>query len=142
MLDNGVVLLNALDAAGRDAGAHEMLDHCNGHPMMAGEYHYHGVSPCLMPAKPSSSTLVGYAFDGYGIYVERNAAGKLPTNADLDACHGRTSKVLFNNKVVVMYHYDATVAYPYSVGCYHGTPIRDRPGWLNQPRATRRSSSP
>ena len=123
VMDDGVVLLNALDAEGRDAGAHELLDHCDGHPMMAGMYHYHAVSPCIMPSTPGSATLVGYALDGYGIYVELNARGNLPTDADLDACHGRTSEVLFDNKMVDMYHYDATLEYPYTVGCYHGTPI-------------------
>ncbi len=122
VMDDGVILLNALDALGRDAGAHEVLDHCDGHPMMAGMYHYHSVAPCIAPTTPSSATLVGYALDGYGIYVERNSAGNLPTDADLDACHGRTSKVLFDNKMVDMYHYDATLEYPYTVGCYHGTP--------------------
>jgi hypothetical protein len=127
VMDDGVVLLNALDAEGRDAAAHELLDKCDGHPMMAGMYHYHVVSSCIMPTTPSSSTLVGYALDGYGIYVERNAAGNLPTDADLDACHGRTSEVLFNNKMVDMYHYDATLEYPYTVGCYHGTPATSSP---------------
>jgi hypothetical protein len=122
VLDDGVVLLNALDAEGRDAGAHELLDSCDGHPMMAGMYHYHLVSPCIMPTAPNSATLVGYALDGYGIYVERNAEANLPTDDDLDACHGRTSEVLFNGQLVDMYHYDATLEYPYTVGCYHGTP--------------------
>jgi hypothetical protein len=125
--DDGVVLLNALDAEGRDAGAHELLDKCDGHPMMAGMYHYHLISPCIMPTEPDSATLVGYALDGYGIYVERNAEGNLPTDADLDACHGRTSEVLFNGKTVDMYHYDATLEYPYTVGCYHGTPAATPP---------------
>jgi hypothetical protein len=122
VLDDGVVLLNALDAEGRDAGAHEVLDKCDGHPMMAGMYHYHLVSPCISPTTANSSTLVGYALDGYGIYVERNAEGNLPTDSDLDACHGRTSEVLFNGQLVNMYHYDATLEYPYTVGCYVGTP--------------------
>jgi hypothetical protein len=114
-MDDGVVLLNALDAEGRDASAHELFDHCDGHPMMAGVYHYHAVSPCIMTSTPESATLVGYALDGYGIYVELNARGNLPTDADLDACHGRTSEVLFDNKMVDMYHYDATLEYPYTV---------------------------
>jgi hypothetical protein len=127
VVDDGVILLNALDAEGRDAAAHELLDSCDGHPMMAGMYHYHVVSPCIMPTTPDSATLVGYALDGYGIYVERNAAGNLPTDADLDACHGRTSEVLFNGKMVDMYHYDATPEYPYTLGCYHGTPAVTAP---------------
>jgi len=122
VMDDGVVLLNALDAEGRDAAAHEILDQCDGHPMEAGMYHYHLVSPCIAPTTPDSSTLVGYALDGFGVYVERNAEGNLPTDDDLDACHGRTSEVLFNGKLVDMYHYDATLEYPYTVGCYEGTP--------------------
>jgi hypothetical protein len=70
-----------------------------------------------------SSALVGYAADGYGIYVERGANGQLLTNTDLDACHGRTSEVQWDGTQQMMYHYDATVDYPYTLGCFHGTAI-------------------
>ncbi len=122
VLNDGVLLYNGLDDAGRDAVAHETQDECNGHPDGQERYHYHDVPVCLRDAAKGSSTLVGYAIDGYGIYVERDAQGNLPTNADLDACHGRTSAVEWDGKVTTMYHYDATLEYPYSVGCYHGTP--------------------
>ncbi len=39
---DGVAIYNALDAAGRDAVAHEVQDLCSGHPQGRGEYHYHG----------------------------------------------------------------------------------------------------
>jgi hypothetical protein len=120
------VLYDALDAAGRDAGAHETQDLCDGHPDGHEEYHYHSVASCIRDTATGSSTLVGYAFDGYGIYVERDAAGNLPTNADLDACHGRVSEVTWNGQTVSMYHYDATLEYPYTLGCYHGTPAAGR----------------
>lgn len=123
---NGVVLFNALDAQGRDAGAHEIQDRCAGHPNGQDMYHYHSFSPCLETSANSeagSSTLIGYALDGYGIYLERDAAGNLPTDADLDACHGRTSTVMWDGKQVRMYHYDVTLEYPYFVGCFHGTPV-------------------
>jgi len=61
--------------------------------------------------------------DGYGIYAERDPRGDLLTNASLDACHGRTSTVTWNGKKKKLYHYDATLEYPYTVGCFHGTPI-------------------
>jgi len=126
---DGVVIFDALDAAGRDAGAHEIQDSCDGHPQAAGIYHYHTVSPCLpgVSSGPGSSTLVGYALDGYGIYAERDAHGNLPTDADLDACHGRTSSVTWDGRRVVMYHYDMTTEYPYTLGCYHGTPVATGP---------------
>ncbi len=123
ILDDGVYLFNALDGEGRDAGAHEVLDACQEHPQMAGILHHHAIPSCILDAATGRSTLVGYAADGYGIYVERNAKGQLLTNTDLDACHGRVSKVLWNGKEQRIYHYDATLEYPYTIGCYHGTPI-------------------
>ncbi len=87
----GVALYNALDDAGRDAAAHEVQDSCNGHPQGKGQYHYHSSSPCLPGA--DANTIVGWALDGYPILGMRDAAGKLLTNADLDACHGRAEQV-------------------------------------------------
>jgi hypothetical protein len=111
---NGVELYNALDALKRDAVAHEEQDACGGHPGPNGGYHYHAIGPCFHVS--GASTLVGYALDGFGIYYERGV-----TNADLDACHGRTSTVLWNGKRTRIYHYDATAAYPYTIGCFRGT---------------------
>jgi hypothetical protein len=125
ILNDGVVLFDALDGEGRDAAAHEILDSCQGHPMSSGEYHHHDVPSCILDkyTQPSTSTLVGYALDGYGIYVERDKNGNLLTDANLDACHGRTSEVMWNGKLADIYHYDATLEYPYTLGCFHGTPI-------------------
>lgn len=123
ILSDGVLLFDALDDAGRDAVAHETQDLCNGHPNGQEMYHYHNVPSCILDKATGSSTLVGYAFDGYGIYVERDARGNLPTNADLDVCHGRTSQVDWNGALTSIYHYDATLEYPYTVGCFHGTSV-------------------
>jgi hypothetical protein len=123
VLDDGVYLFNALDGEGRDAAAHEVLDSCQEHPQQAGMLHHHTVPSCILSHATGRSTLVGYAADGYGIYVERNAKGVLLTNTNLDRCHGRTSRVLWDGKEQRIYHYDATLEYPYTVGCYHGTPI-------------------
>jgi len=121
VLSDGVVLFNALDAGGRDAVAHETQDECDGHPNGQEMYHYHDVPSCILNAASGVSTLVGYAFDGYGIYVERDSSGNLPVDADLDACHGRTSEVMWNGQLTNIYHYDATLEYPYTLGCFHGT---------------------
>lgn len=122
ILTSGVYVFNALDGPGRDAAAHEAQDVCDGHPERSDAYHYHAIPSCIRDAATGPSTLVGWAADGYPIYVERDASGNLPTNADLDECHGRTSNVLMDGKVVNTYHYSATLEYPYSVGCFHGTP--------------------
>lgn len=119
---DGVAIYNALDDGGRDAVAHEVQDLCNGHPQQQGEYHYHGPSPC-MPHSQEKNALVGYALDGFGIYSMYDANGKEYTNADLDACHGITSEIEWNGKKVTMYHYVLTQEYPYTIGCFHGTPV-------------------
>ncbi|HTM45269.1 MAG TPA: YHYH protein [Polyangiaceae bacterium] len=119
----GVAFFNALDAQGRDAAAHEIQDLCDGHPERSGEYHYHSISSCLIAQTIGRSTLVGYALDGYGIYVERDANDDLLTNADLDECHGRTSSVDWDGTPTTLYHYVVTQEYPYTLGCYHGTPM-------------------
>jgi YHYH protein len=118
---NGVAIFNALDDAGRDAVAHEVQDLCNGHPQMRGEYHYHGPSPCL-PGETENETLIGYAIDGFGIYSIYDASGRESTDADLDACHGRVSEVEWDGTRVSLYHYVLTREYPYTVGCFRGTP--------------------
>lgn len=120
ILLNGVLLFDALDGPGRDAVAHEEQDLCQGHPQQEGQYHYHEVPTCLRDNAAGSSTVVGWAYDGYPIVVERDGAGNLPNNADLDACHGRTSPIVVDGVLTTMYHYSATLEYPYTLGCFHG----------------------
>ncbi len=122
-LKSGVVLFNAVDAGGRDAVAYEVQDSCDGHPNDHG-YHYHAASQCVLAeldGGTGQSKLIGYAFDGFGIYGPRDADGNELTTEDLDECHGITSKVKFNGKKQRIYHYVATVDYPYTVGCFRGT---------------------
>lgn len=124
ILEDGVVLFNALDGEGRDAAAYETLDSCEGHPERTSEYHHHNIASCIIAkyASPNSSSLVGYAIDGYGIYVERDKNSKLLTNDNLDECHGRTSEVLWDGKTINMYHYNATLEFPYTIGCFKANP--------------------
>ncbi len=49
--------------------------------------------------------------------------GNLLTNANLDACHDRTSAVMRDGKPVSMYYYNATLEFSYTIGCFHGTSI-------------------
>lgn len=115
VMNSGVVLFNALDGTCKDAVAHEIQDSCNGHPERQGEYHYHNLSKCIASQNTSRSTkLVGYAFDGFGIYEEFDNNGKRLKNADLDVCHGRD----WDGQNKSMYHYVATDEYPYTIGCY------------------------
>lgn len=113
---NGVVLYNAVDGRGDDAVAHEIVDAYGGHPAMT-DYHYHFVPERLddAPRADGHSGLIGYIRDGYAIYGYHGVGGTELTNTDLDECHGHQHDTLG-------YHYHATMEYPYTIGCYHGTP--------------------
>jgi hypothetical protein len=120
---SGAALYNALDAAGRDAAAHEVQDRCAGHPQGQGQYHYHSWSTCFKDAATTQtqhSDLVGYALDGFGIFGQFGEGGKRLANADLDACHGHTHAIPWDGQTLTLYHYHMTREYPYSVGCFHG----------------------
>ena len=122
----GAAIFNALDGPGRDAVAHEIQDSCNGHPERSGQYHYHGPSDCMTETGRTSnghSGLVGYALDGFGIYGMNGAGGTHMTNAKLDACHGHTETVIWDGKPTKIYHYHLTDEYPYTLGCFKGTPV-------------------
>ena len=132
---NGVAIYNALDAGGRDAVAHEVQDLCSGHPQMRGEYHYHGPSACLPDQTAIGERLIGYALDGFAITSMYGADGRELTNADLDECHGRVSEIEWDGQRVSMYHYVLTREYPYTIGCFRGTPAaRPRPQETPPPR--------
>ncbi len=122
---NGVAIFNALDDAHRDAVAHETQDLCEGHPQLRGVYHYHSIPPCLTGStRAKQQRLVGYALDGFAIFGPRGENGKLLADTNLDACHGHVATVTLHGKRVRVYHYHATLEYPYTLGCFRGTPVR------------------
>jgi hypothetical protein len=127
----GPVFYNGMDAGGRDAAAHEIQDACDGHPDQSGMYHYHSMSPCADDSGSGHSKLIGYAFDGFGIYGPRGDDGRELTDADLDECHGRTDTILWDGVAVSMYHYVATREFPYTIGCYRGTPLQRGAGIMS-----------
>jgi len=114
---NGVVIYNAADARGNDAVAHEIVDIFGGHPAMS-NYHYHFIPERLDNEYMADghSGIVGYINDGFPIYGYKGKGGIEISNDDLDECHGHSSDSLG-------YHYHATIEYPYTVGCYKGTPM-------------------
>ena len=114
---NGVVIYNAADARGNDAVAHEIVDVFGGHPAMT-NYHYHFLPERLDNDYLSDghSRIAGYINDGFPIYGFRGEGGVEMSNEDLDSCHGHKHGDLG-------YHYHATIEYPYTVGCYKGTPV-------------------
>jgi hypothetical protein len=101
------------------------VDQCWGHPY-ATQYHYHGFSWKCFPNQGDAkdhSPLFGYAIDGFGVFGPRGEKGKLVSNDDLDECHGHTHAIEWDGETKVMYHYHVNNQYPYSIGCFRGTPI-------------------
>jgi hypothetical protein len=113
---NGVVIYNAADGRGEDAVAREIVDVFGGHPARS-DYHYHFIPERLdkNPLSDGHSGIVGYINDGFAIYGYRGQGGVEMSNEDLDLCHGHSHGGLG-------YHYHATIEYPYTVGCYKGSP--------------------
>ncbi|MFZ6708934.1 YHYH protein [Undibacterium sp. TC9W] len=124
VLLDGVRLYNADDGGYRDAVAWEIQDACQGHPERTGQYHHHNITSCLTQKDTPGqhSPLVGYIADGFGIYGNQGENGKALANADLDECHGHTHAVERNGVMVTQYHYHQTREFPYTIGCYKGTP--------------------
>lgn len=98
-------------------------DQCFGHPY-AQQYHVHGYSWKCFPNQGTTghSPLFGYALDGFGIFGPRGDNGQMVKNAELDQCHGHTHPVEWNGKMENIYHYHLNNEYPFSVGCFRGTP--------------------
>jgi hypothetical protein len=135
----GVAIFNAFDAGGRDAGAWEVQDGCDGHPQNKGEYHYHTLSRCIKDT--SVSTIIGYALDGFPITGPKVGDKNYLTTGDLDECHGITSDVTVDGQTVKTYHYVMTQDFPYSVSCFRAKAIQP-PGLPENGSGTQPSGQP
>jgi hypothetical protein len=118
----GIALFDAFDAGGRDAGAWEVQDGCNGHPQVTSEYHYHTLSSCIHDT--SVNTVIGFALDGFPITGPKVGDGNILTTSDLDECHGITSTITLDEKQVETYHYVMTQDFPYSASCFRAPATR------------------
>lgn len=141
---SGAVLFNALDAPGRDAVAHETQDACQGHPQESGVYHYHSLSTCVADKREPTghSALVGYLLDGFGIYGPYGEKGQALASQDLDECHGHTHSIMWEGKLVAMYHYHATPDFPYTAGCLRGSYKQADVATISGPRPQRGMQGP
>jgi hypothetical protein len=135
----GVQLNSAFDAGGRDAGAWEVQDGCNGHPQQQGVYHYHTLSSCIKDVDVSN--VIGCALDGFPVTGPQLSKDNILTSGDLDECHGIVSQITLDGKKVTMYHYVMTEDFPYSISCYRGTAIQP-PGLDQQHQAQQQGQIP
>ena len=123
------------------------LDSCDGHPGPGGQYHYHGLPACLVsyatggsPTVTSVTSLtgsttsavrednaaskrpviVGFAFDGFGIYDNVAMNGKTIPVSSLDSCNGIFSPVPGYPHGVYHYVLENVKGARSSLGCFHG----------------------
>jgi YHYH protein len=137
--DNFIATVNGTSAS--------FLDSCDGHPGPGGQYHYHGLPACLvsyatggsstvtsvtsLSAKTTSAVrevnaasrrpvILGFAFDGYGIYDNVAMNGKTVPVSSLDSCNGIFSPVPGYRHGVYHYVLENVKGARSSIGCYHG----------------------
>lgn len=105
------------------------VDECGGHADPHGTYHIHSgvaintsaaLAACKLPVnvKGEHSKLLGWIFDGFGLYGPYSLGGVPPT--DLDACGGHTHKI--DGVETYHYHLPYPAAFPWTVGCLTGCP--------------------
>ena len=103
------------------------VDTCAGHASPTSSYHIHsglGINSteqreaCRLPVDKEGehSELLGWMFDGIGLYGQYGVGGEVPI--DLDECGGHTHEV--DGELV--YHYHFKDEFPWTVGCYKGCP--------------------
>jgi len=137
--DNFVVNVDGVSAS--------FIDDCDGHPGPGGQYHYHGLPSCLVTyatggsasvtsvsSTTGSSTsavnetnaasrkpiVLGFAFDGYGIYDNIAMNGRTIPVSSLDACNGIFSPVPGYPHGVYHYVLENVKGVRSSISCYHG----------------------
>jgi YHYH protein len=111
---NGVPIFNAYNNRGEDAYLIGELDAYGGHCGKGDDYHYH-IAPLSLDDATADILPIAFALDGYAIYAGKEPNGVTMTT--LDANHGH----YFNS----VYHYHATLVYPYAIGNMVGTVTKD-----------------
>jgi hypothetical protein len=118
----GVALFDGFDAGGRDAGAWEVQDNCEGHPQNTGIYHYHTLSSCIKNI--GVGDVIGFALDGFPITGPKVGDKNYLTTSDLDDCHGITSDYSLDGKKTNGFHYVMTQDFPYSASCFRAKAVQ------------------
>lgn len=137
--DNFIATVNGVSAS--------FLDSCDGHPGPGGQYHYHGLPACLVAYATGASAsvtsvsvvsgkttsavsemntasrrpvILGFAFDGFGIYDNIAMDAKTIPVSSLDACNGIFSPVPGYPHGVYHYVLENVKGVRSSIGCFHG----------------------
>jgi hypothetical protein len=98
-----------------DTKALGQLDDCGGHAGRGDDYHYHAAPTCMMAAmrNKGDDAIIGWGFDGYPIYGDKNPDGTAIGADDLDKCNGQADDTYGHR-------YHTSAAAPYIVKCLLG----------------------
>ncbi len=119
MAINGVVFFNPFDAGMTDAT--DLMDRCCGHPTPSNMYHYHKYPVCVKSPFADQgeehSPLIGWAFDGFGIYGPYEKEGIMAK----DSMDNPINEFNIHTDLERGWHYHVTPGkFPYIIGGYWG----------------------
>ncbi|MCG9580339.1 YHYH protein [Vibrio tubiashii] len=91
------------------------LDQCGGHAGRGDDYHYHAKPICMIESMPEwgDSSIIGWGYDGYPLFADRNPNGTQIENGSLDICNGQTDPTYG-------YRYHTSPQPPYIFQCLVG----------------------
>lgn len=91
------------------------LDNCGGHAGRGDDYHYHASPDCMIAAMKNrkSNPIIGWGYDGYPLYGNRNPDGSAIAKGKLDVCNGQRDSTFG-------YRYHTSEAPPYIIQCLVG----------------------
>lgn len=100
------------------------LDNCGGHAGRGDDYHYHATPTCMIEqmADAGDDAVIGWAFDGYPIYGNKNPDGTTLQDDALGPCNEQDDD-LFGLR------YHTTPDWPYTLQCLVGE-VSDGPDAL------------
>ena len=101
--------------AKHDTLALGQLDNCGGHSGRGDDYHYHVSPTCMIDTmkNQTSSAIIGWAYDGYPLYGDKNPDGSDIKQGELDVCNGQTDEIFG-------YRYQTSSTAPYIIQCLVG----------------------
>jgi len=93
----------------------QQLDVCGGHAGRGDDYHYHVAPTCMIDNMDNKgdSAIIGWAFDGFPIYGDKNPDGSDIAPGTLDICNGQPDDTFG-------YRYHTSPSAPYIVQCLMG----------------------
>lgn len=101
--------------AKHDTLALGQLDNCGGHSGRGDDYHYHVSPTCMIDTmkNQASDVIIGWAYDGYPLYGNKNPDGSDIKQGELDVCNGQADETFG-------YRYQTSVTAPYIIQCLVG----------------------